>query len=236
MKLLIKNYIKKNKSLFRHYLNIRNYFSTKKKLKESTGQVKSKELEFKIWEIIKSCKVENIVEIGTWNGLGSTKMIINLIKKSNKRISFYSIESDILCLKSAKKNLKDDSKFVKFILGRVYELDELNYVNKEVIYEYGYGDREFEWFIQDIRRYKKIKNVKYRLPDSIDILFLDGGEFSGYADFLNLYKRSKFIILDDTTSFKQHHVIEFIKMNVDLFELIFNLDDRGGVQIYRVNQ
>jgi hypothetical protein len=25
-------------------------------------------------------------------------------------------------------------------------------------------------------------------------------------------------------------------MNVDLFELIFNLDDRGGIQIYRVNQ
>ena len=230
---MIKNLIKNTPPLHRIYLNIKNYFSTKKKLKESIGQIRDAEVKNKLYEIIKNEKIENIVEIGTWNGLGSTKMIIDLIKKSNQQISFYSVESDSLCFKAAKKNLKADLDYVNLILGRVYEVEELNYITKELIFEFGYGDKQYEWFIQDMRRYKKIKNIKPLLPQSIDILFLDGGEYSGYADFLNLHERSKYIFLDDTLSIKQHNVLEFINSNANDFDLIFNSNKRGGMQIYK---
>ena len=99
------------------------------------------------------------------------------------------------------------------ILGRVHDVDELSYVNKDIIFDYGYGEKEYEWFIQDLRRYKKIKNVVTQIPNEIEILLLDGGEFSGFADFLNLYTRSKFIVLDDVRSFKQNNVLGFINEN-----------------------
>ena len=233
IKALLKNIITKSSFLNRQFINMKNYFSTKNKLKNSSGQMKDIELEKMLRDLIVNSDINNIVEIGTWNGLGSTKMLINLIKDSKKKIHFYSVEADKLCFKAAKKNLQKDIEYVNLILGRVHEIDDLSYVNKEIIFNYGYGDKEYEWFIQDLRRYKKLKNVVTQLPKEIEILLLDGGEFSGFADFLSLHTRSKFIVLDDISSFKQHNVLGFINENNKNFELIFDSKERRGVQIYR---
>jgi hypothetical protein len=88
-------------------------------------------------------------------------MLINVIKDSKKNIHFYSVESDKLCFKAAKKNLKKDIEYVNLILGRVHDVDELSYVNKDIIFDYGYGEKEYEWFIQDLRRYKKLKAIYF---------------------------------------------------------------------------
>ena len=232
MKKLIKNLIIASPFLNRKYKNLKNYFSTKNKLKNSSGQMKDDRLKNKLFELISSYEVNNIVEIGTWNGLGSTTMLLNLVKDSNKNINFYSIESDLLCFKAAKKNLKKNLGKVNLILGRVHDLDDLNYVNKDVIFDFGYGEKEYEWFVQDLRRYEKIENVSSQIPNNIDLLLLDGGEFSGYADFLSLYMRSKFIVLDDCGSFKQHNVLSFIQENNNNFELIYDSENRGGVKIF----
>ena len=228
----IKNLIISSPFLNRKYKNLKNYFSTKNKLKNSSGQMKDDRLKNKLFELISSYEVNNIVEIGTWNGLGSTTMLLNLVKDSNKNINFYSIESDLLCFKAAKKNLKKNLGKVNLILGRVHDLDDLNYVNKDLIFDFGYGEKEYEWFVQDLRRYEKIENVSSQIPNNIDLLLLDGGEFSGYADFLSLYMRSKFIVLDDCGSFKQYDVLSFIQENNNNFELIYDSEYRGGVKIF----
>ena len=169
MKKLIKNFITSSPFLYRKYINLKNYFSTKNKLKNSTGQIKDDQLKNQLIDLISKNEVNNIVEIGTWNGLGSTTMLLNIIKDSNKNINFYSIESDLLCFKAAKKNLKNNLEKVNLILGRVHELDDLHYVNKSVIYDFGYGDKEYEWFFQDLRRYKKIM---IPLPKNREVTFL----------------------------------------------------------------
>ena len=83
-----------------------------------------------------------------------------------------------------------------------------------------------------MRKYKKIKNVSSQIPNKIDLLLLDGGEFSGYADFLSLYLKSKFIVLDDCNSYKQHNVLKFIQKNNNKFELIYDSQTRDGVKIF----
>jgi len=228
----MKNIFFKSQFIKRKYLNFKNFFSTINKLKKSKGQMKDPQLKNKLSDLISTNNVKNIVEIGTWNGLGSTTMLLEVIKNSGKNINFYSIESDLLCFKAAKKNLKNNLEDVNLILGRVHDIDSLNYVDKNTIIDYGYGEKEFEWFIQDLRRYKKIKNVSSQIPNKIDLLLLDGGEFSGYADFLALYSKSKFIVLDDCNKFKQHNVLSFIKENSDNFELIYDSENRGGVKIF----
>ena len=229
---LVKKYIKNSPLLNRKYLNFKNYFSTRNKLKESSGQMIDGQLKNKLFELITNNEIKDIVEIGTWNGLGSTTMLLDIIIESDKNINFYSIESDAHCFKAAKKNLRNNLENVNLILGRVHEVDDLDYVNKNTIIEYGYGEIEYEWFIQDLRRYKKINNVLSQIPNTIDILLLDGGEFSGYADFLSLYLRSKFIVLDDTNKFKQYNVLIFIEEHKDNFELIYDSENRGGVKIF----
>ena len=232
MKKLVKNFITSSSFLNRKYLNLKNYFSTKNKLKYSSGQMKDDQLKNQLIDLISKNDINNIVEIGTWNGLGSTTMLLNIISDSNKNINFYSIEADKLCFKAAKKNLQNNLEKVNLILGRVHDLDDLDYVNNDVILDFGYGEKEYEWFVQDLRRYKKIKNVSSQIPNKIDILLLDGGEFSGYADFLSLYPSSKFIVLDDCNSYKQYNVLSFIQKNNNNFQLIYDSNSRTGVKIF----
>jgi hypothetical protein len=205
MKKFIKKLIISSPFLNRRFINLKNYFSTKNKLKQSSGQMKDHELKNKL---------------------------VDLIRDSNKRINFFSLEADLLCFKAAKKNLKNDLGKVNLILGRVHDIDDLNYVNKDIIFDFGYGEKEYEWFVQDLRRYKKIKNVSSQIPNKIDLLLLDGGEFSGYADFLSLYSRCRFIVLDDCKSYKQYDALSFIQKNNKNFQLIYDSDNRGGVKIF----
>ena len=77
--------------------------------------MKDIELENELKNLILKKNIKTIVEIGTWNGLGSTKMLLNLIKNSKTIRSFHSVESDVLCFKAAKKNLKNDLEYVNLI-------------------------------------------------------------------------------------------------------------------------
>ena len=111
MKKILKSLVSKSPFLNRKVINSKNYFSTKNKLKNSTGQMKDVELENELRNIILKKNIKTIVEIGTWNGLGSTKKMLNLTKNSKTIRSFHSIESDVLCFKAAKRNLKNDLEY-----------------------------------------------------------------------------------------------------------------------------
>ena len=84
---------------------------------------------------------------------------------------------------------------------------------------------------QDLRRYKKVKNIYNELPSEFDLVILDGGEFSTYPEFLKLYKKTKFIALDDTETYKQYDVLKFIKNNKG-FKLV---SETSGFAIYKVS-
>ena len=81
-------------------------------------------------------------------------MLLNIIENSEKNIIFYSIESDLLCFKAAKKNLKNNLEDVNLILGRVHEVDDLDYVNKNIIIDYGYLESRMKDTLMAIRKHK----------------------------------------------------------------------------------
>ena len=49
-----------------------------------------------------------------------------------------------------------------------------------------------------------------KLGEHIFELIIDGGEFSGYIEFMKLWKKCKFIVLDDINSFKHKNSRKFI--------------------------
>ena len=85
----------------RSFKNIRNYIRTKKLLGKSFGQLNDiSEEGLLLDKFILENKFQTILEIGTWNGLGSTKTIIDALKKQNNTSAeFYSIESDRIAFK-----------------------------------------------------------------------------------------------------------------------------------------
>lgn len=219
--------------LLRKIKNIKNYFSSKEKAKKSPGNIRRDTKSGRLIEnVIYEHSLRKILEIGTWNGLGSTNTVIDILEDLNEDYSFISIESDKIFFEQAKKNLKKKmNKNIQLKLGRIIEIDELPDIENINFGEVGLIPKNKEWFIQDLRRYKKVKNIYNELPSEFDLVILDGGEFSTYPEFLKLYKKTKFIALDDTETYKQYDVLKFIKNNKG-FKLV---SETSGFAIYKVS-
>lgn len=227
----VKNILKKIYNL-RILKNFRNYFRTKKLLGKNYGQINLKTKKGNLlFEFIKNNNFNSIFEIGTWNGLGSTTTIIEAIKITNLNVDFYSLETDKIAYKNAIKNLNKDKAYVKLLYGRILEIDELPKLSDIDFEFFGYDPKNKEWYFQDIRRYKKTKNLLNKLPLDFDFILFDGGEFSTFPEFMKLWHKTKYFALDDVNTYKQYDVLKFIEKNKKNFELI---EEITNFQIYKV--
>jgi len=219
----------KNRRLIK---NIRNFFRTRKIMSESEGQIKLESPPGKlIYDFINNENIKNVLEIGTWNGLGSTIVIYESLEKNNEPYTFTSIETDKIAYQHALKNLKD-KKGIKLVLGRIIDIEDLPNPDLIDFKKHNLNPENIEWFYQDLRRYKKTKNIFNELNEFYDFILFDGGEFSTFIEFKKLYKRTKFFALDDIDTYKQYEVLNYIKNDPDKFELINTVED---LSIYKVN-
>jgi len=177
-----------------------------------------------IFNLAKNPEIKSIVEIGTWNGLGTTKCIYDGIIQGNKRdYNVWSLEINLMRHKEAKTNLLPLNNF-NIIHGTIVSEEEHLKLKEK------FGNHP--WLVEDIQHVKTSEYVFDKLPKNIDLLILDGGEFTSYIEFEKLWKRSHFIVLDDTNkdlSYKNWEVREFILSSPHDFKIIEdNLKDRNG--------
>jgi hypothetical protein len=70
------------------------------------------------------------------------------------------------------------------------------------------------------------------IPLSLDLVILDGGEFSTYAEFLELKDRlAKWVVLDDVKTRKNRRVLEELQKD-PAFALVAEEDERNGTAIF----
>jgi hypothetical protein len=173
--------------------------------------------------------VKTVVEIGTWDGMGSTKCIIDgLLQSSKTDIKFISLESNpnMYSVACNAWNGKLPS-WASLIHGRV--LDAVDMDSSDL------SDQEKVWFNEDLAGMETCPNVVDTLPDQIDLLLLDGGEFSTKSEFLKLISRSKVVILDDTNARKCKWIREQVLTNTTQYEVLFDAPHiRGGVMAFIV--
>lgn len=186
-----------------------------------------------IYDFCKKDDVINIVEIGTWNGLGTTKCIYDSIvenKKTNYKV--FSLESSPGLYEIAINNLPKIDNF-HIILGRIIEVGEMVDIDKCEDFFFNTGsDRntQRQWLREDLLNYTKVPNVIDSLPEKIDLLILDGGEFSSFAEFNKLKDRTRYFVLDDTKVIKNYEVSNIIRRDPS-FEIIIDSPDRNGFLI-----
>ena len=176
-----------------------------------------------IYDLSKRLDIINIVEIGTWNGEGSTQCILKAVDNSK---NFYTIESSTEWYNKAiifNKNYTEMSN-VYFLLGSI--------VNQDELYTDNLSHQEQDWLRQDIDNYSNVSDVYNKLPENIDFLLLDGGEFSTRAEFLKLKSRSKIIALDDCNCRKNKLNIKDLKEDNNFTLLYENLKDRHGWAVF----
>jgi len=170
--------------------------------------------------------VKTIVEIGAWNGMGSTCCIADGILKASKSCLFMSFEANADMYNQAQTNL-NNSKYkdvVKLLHGAIVGVDEFP------TFESGAMVRE--WYDSDVRSCQSSTNYFDSLPDVIDFLFIDGGEYTGYIEYLKLKNRSNIIALDDTTCFKTKRVRAELLLDATFGVLHDSQTDRNGCSVF----
>lgn len=167
--------------------------------------------------------VSTIVEIGAWEGNGSTRVLREAVRGRFNEVSIVSLEaSKPRFLRARRRNKRYP--FVKLIWGTVISVDDLNTQDLT-------GD-EGKWLENDVAALKNCPNVLHELPQSIDLLLLDGGEFSTLAEFQLLYSRvTKYLILDDTNTRKCRTIATNIRTGMTPFIPIVDSDDRNGFMV-----
>jgi hypothetical protein len=183
-----------------------------------------------ITDIAAMANVINIVEIGTWNGMGSTRCILEGLKNKSNYI-FKSYE----CSKEMYHEAIDNNCH--------YICDKFKIINGKIVDERDISDwfdvRELNseqksWMKTDIERMSSVENVFDTIPSNIDLLVLDGGEFSTYKEWLALKDRTKYIVLDDTLTLKSKKIRQEIIDNKDYHVIDDCLKERNGYLVARL--
>ena len=198
-------------------------------LKIPSGQIK-KHHEIGRWiELLASLPtVNNIVEIGTWNGRGSSKVIVRGVnsRKKTSRLSVKVVGYEInpIMVKASRKVLRRYPYF-KVVFGSIVTIEELN--RGEL------NSTELAWLEQDELLIRNAPNVFNTVPLNIDLLILDGGEFSTLAEFKLLSARvNSWIVLDDTHTRKCAEILDLVQKEID-FEIVYESDERHGTAILK---
>jgi len=174
--------------------------------------------------------VSNIVEIGTWNGMGSTKCVYEAIKNTNKKLISLEINKD---MHEIAKSFYQKAPQIELFLGKVTDkLIDLNLLDAKFFSDFSIQTKS-KWRDEDLLNLSICPNVLDKLPQKIDFLILDGGEFTTFHEFNALKDRSNFIFLDDVNPpcIKNYLVRqELLKTSQLIYE---NLSERHGFSIFK---
>ena len=173
--------------------------------------------------------VINIVEVGTWNGCGTTRCILEGIKEKHK----YNVKSfecsPEMYIEAVKNNVKNIRSGFELILGKLVDEDCIDkWFDVSILNEEQKG-----WLLQDVNWMKNVPNVLFRVPELIDLLILDGGEYSTYPEWTLLKDRIHYCVLDDVNMIKCSKIRQEV-LSSDKYQIIEeNLNVGNGYLVFK---
>jgi len=182
--------------------------------------------------IAKDENIKTIIEVGTWNGLGSTRCILEGLKDRDiNEYKFLSFECNPEMYSEAVKNNKEK-------LGNNFDIIFGKLVDEELLsswFDVGIlTDEQRGWLTQDYNWMKDISNVSEVIPEHIDFLVLDGGEYSTYLEWNLLKERFLYCALDDTMALKCNKIREEVLSQPNKYEIIDdNTQERNGYLVFK---
>lgn len=184
-----------------------------------------------IFDLAKNSENLIFVDIGTWNGLGSTKCFIEAMV-FNKSSKLYTIENNTEKIDFAKQSwksfIKENGLYVEFINGTLVSNTSIdNWLSDNNV---ELSKTEQYWLEID-----KTNSTNLIILDvnNIDILLIDGSEYSGFLELMLLKDISKYILLDDVNSLKNKMSRDYLLQSEDFLLVEENLLSRGGYSVFR---
>lgn len=173
------------------------------------------------------------LEVGTWNGRGTTKCILEgLLQRENKtNVKFISYEANPMIYEVAKQNLSQYADLSSnFMLVNAKLPNTMPFPAPEFVSE---KQTHFCLFFDD-EKYIYEHAECHVPPFAPEVIILDGGEYVGYQDWEAIPKQNlKHIFLDDINIYKNKVVHQLLKNLSDWECVIEKPNDRNGWSYWR---
>ena len=186
---------------------------------KNIGQIQNDEFSLKIREYARNIENKTFLEIGTWNGLGSTKQFVDMLNNRDDEYIFYSLECNSDKCNDA-RNLYIDKKNIIILNEVLFNIQPDNFY--EIFPQCSNNPMFKEWHKVDMENMKKCNLFLERddLPEVFDVILLDGGEFTTYFEFQLIKDRCKYLLLDDINVAKCTKIVEEIKSEPTKWKII----------------
>lgn len=162
-------------------------------------------------KIVQNPEFMNFIEVGTWNGRGSTKCIMNGLVQRSDKTSFYSLEADKGRCQSGQDfwaTLEKGNVDLHLLWGKLSD----KMVTREYVQTHPKFSSQLQYFDIEASQTHEAPLVGDDLPKDVEFVFLDGGEFCSIFDFNVLVKKYahslKVIGLDDIDTIKNERIYE----------------------------
>jgi hypothetical protein len=183
----------------------------------------------KLCEMAMNPSLKTFVEVGAWNGQGSTLCLAKGLqtRPDLSDVRLFSLETNKQFFEIAENFWKDKGLPVHILNARVAEnmmplLEIVNHPRFDMIKNHWL--LHYEQDIVDFYSSAVIKMLK------ADMILLDGGEFSTYSDWLVLKELNPSIVaLDDTNVMKSERVLKELKEAG--WTVLFESNERNGCAI-----
>jgi len=174
------------------------------------GQIHNDNFSNEITNFASNLKYKTFLEIGTWNGLGSTQAFSKGLIDRKDDYVFYSLECNKdKCMDAAK--LYIDNKQIHILNEVIWNETPSDFY--EIFPQCLTNETYKYWNTVDIVNMKKCELFLHRpnIPSIFDVILLDGGEFTTYYEFQILKNRCNILMLDDTNVDKCKLIVKEIE-------------------------
>lgn len=189
-----------------------------------------------LYELGTCNEYKTYVEVGTWNGQGSTKCLLSGIVEKNKDAKLYSLEANANMYAMAKLYWMNSPSQLHLLYGVLHKNQmSLEQIEKHPMYEklLFNGDKYKTWLVNDINDMEQT-NIVTIPEESIDVIVLDGGEFSTVYDWSVLKKKNpKVVCLDDSNVLKTYDIRKELQESEEWITVEDQPMDRNGWCIFK---
>jgi len=176
------------------------------------------------------------LEVGAWNGWGSTRIFVEALKGRGDDFFFYSLE--------ANKERHDYVRDLYAEVSNVHVLNEkISAPSKEEVVERfpelaGAAPAPSQSPVRMFFEREKEEDgegVMVMVPESLDVVLLDGDDFATWFDFLSLKQKTNTFLLTCINTPKNRHVVDNLQQDVEWSQVEdAALSDEGCAMFERV--